>query len=51
LNEPQVTVDNIEVAQFIHLVLHNEKIREVIENVTSKSPSGKFSLGCIAFAT
>jgi uncharacterized protein YjbI with pentapeptide repeats len=35
-NEPEITVDNIEVAQFIHLLLHNEKIRHVIDTVTSK---------------
>jgi uncharacterized protein YjbI with pentapeptide repeats len=35
-NEPQVTVDNIEVAQFIYLLLHNEKIRGVIDTVTSR---------------
>jgi len=23
--EPEITVDNIEVAQFVHLLLHNEK--------------------------
>jgi hypothetical protein len=28
-NEPEITVDNIEVAQFIYLLLHNEKIRDV----------------------
>jgi hypothetical protein len=33
---PEVTVDNIEVAQFIHLLLHNEKIRHVIDTTTSK---------------
>jgi hypothetical protein len=36
-NEPTVTVDNIEVAQFIYLLLHNEKIRDVIDTVTSKA--------------
>lgn len=35
-DEPVVTVDNIEVAQFIYLLLHNEKIRDVIKTVTSK---------------
>jgi hypothetical protein len=35
-NEPEVTVDNIEVAQFVYLLLHNEKIRDVIDTVTSK---------------
>jgi hypothetical protein len=29
-DEPAITVDNLEVAQFIYLLLHNEKIREVI---------------------
>jgi hypothetical protein len=35
--EPAITVDNIEVAQFVYLLLHNEKIRSVIDTVTSKS--------------
>ena len=26
-NEPEITVDNIEVAQFIYLMLNNQKIR------------------------
>jgi hypothetical protein len=30
---PEITVDNIEVAQFIYLLLHNEKIRDVIDTV------------------
>lgn len=34
--EPEVTVDSIEVAQFIYLLLHNEKIRSVIDTITSK---------------
>jgi hypothetical protein len=34
--EPDVTIDNIEVAQFVYLLLHNEKIRDVIDTVTSK---------------
>jgi uncharacterized protein YjbI with pentapeptide repeats len=33
---PEITVDNIEIAQFIHLLLHNEKIRDVIDTITSK---------------
>jgi hypothetical protein len=37
VGEPVVTVDNLEVAQFIYLLLHNEKIREVIDTVTSKA--------------
>jgi uncharacterized protein YjbI with pentapeptide repeats len=36
-NEPEVTVDNIEVAQFIYLLLHNQKIRDVIDTITSKA--------------
>jgi hypothetical protein len=34
--EPEITVDNIEVAQFIYLMLHNQKVREVIDTITSK---------------
>ena len=36
-DEPAITVDNIEVAQFIYLLLHNEKIRDVIDTITSKA--------------
>jgi uncharacterized protein YjbI with pentapeptide repeats len=35
-NEPEITVDNIEVAQFIYLLLNNQKVREVIDTITSK---------------
>ena len=35
--EPTITVDNIEVAQFIYLMLHNQKIRDVIDTITSKA--------------
>jgi hypothetical protein len=34
--EPTVTVDNIEVAQFVYLLLHNEKIRDVIDTIGKK---------------
>lgn len=34
--EPMITVDNLEVAQFIYLLLNNNKIRDVIDTVTSK---------------
>jgi uncharacterized protein YjbI with pentapeptide repeats len=37
VNEPEITVDHIEVAQFIYLLLHNEKIRDVIDTITSKA--------------
>ena len=36
-DEPEITVDNIEVAQFIYLMLNNEKIRDVIDTITSKA--------------
>jgi hypothetical protein len=35
-NEPTVAVDNIEVAQFIYLMLNNQKVRAVIDIITSK---------------
>lgn len=34
--EPDIKVDDLEVAQFIYLLLNNEKLRNVIETVTSK---------------
>jgi uncharacterized protein YjbI with pentapeptide repeats len=48
-NEPEVTVDNIEVAQFVYLVLHNEKIRDVIDTVGKKGVLllGRFTEGRI----
>jgi Pentapeptide repeats (8 copies) len=36
LNEPEVTVDDLEVAQFVYLLLHNDKIRRVIDTVGKK---------------
>jgi hypothetical protein len=44
--EPAVTVDDLEVAQFVYLLLHNEKIRRVIDTITSKVVLilGRFSL-------
>jgi uncharacterized protein YjbI with pentapeptide repeats len=35
-NEPDITVDNLEVAQFIYLMLHSEKIRDVINTIGQK---------------
>jgi len=35
-DQPAITVDNLEVAQFVYLLLHNEKIRHVIDTITSK---------------
>jgi hypothetical protein len=48
--EPEVTVDNIEVAQFVYLLLHNEKIRDVIDTVGRKGVLllGRFTEGRIA---
>jgi hypothetical protein len=53
--EPIITVDNLEVAQFIYLLLNNQKIRHVIDSITSKvvlilgrfSPERKASLDAI----
>jgi len=35
-NESPIQVDNLEVAQFIYLLLNNEKIHSVIDTITSK---------------
>jgi uncharacterized protein YjbI with pentapeptide repeats len=35
-DEPQITADDIEVAQFLYLLVHNEKLRKVIDTITSK---------------
>jgi hypothetical protein len=35
--ESVITVDNLEVAQFIYLLLHNEQIRGIIDTITSKA--------------
>jgi uncharacterized protein YjbI with pentapeptide repeats len=36
-NEPVITVDNLEVAQFLYLLLNNERIRNVINTITTKA--------------
>jgi hypothetical protein len=36
-SEPKVTTDNLEVAQLIYLLLRGQKIRQVIETITSKA--------------
>jgi uncharacterized protein YjbI with pentapeptide repeats len=36
-NEPEITLDKIEVAQFIYLMLNNQNIRGVIDTITSKT--------------
>jgi uncharacterized protein YjbI with pentapeptide repeats len=35
-DEPEITTDDIEVAQFLYLLIHNEKLRKVIDTITSK---------------
>ena len=35
-DEPRVTADDLEVAQFLYLVLHSEKLRRTIDTITSK---------------
>ena len=49
-DEPEVTVDDLEVAQFVYLLLHNEKIRSVIDTVGRKGVLllGRFTEGRIA---
>ena len=46
-SEPKVTVDDLEVAQFVYLLLHNEKIRHVIDTVGKKGVLllGRFTEG------
>jgi hypothetical protein len=36
-NEPEITVDNIEIAQFVYLLLNNPKIRDVINTIGKKA--------------
>lgn len=36
-DEPTITVDNLEVAQFIYLLLNNPKIRDVIDTIARKA--------------
>ncbi len=35
-DEPTITVDNLEVAQFLYVLLRNEKIRDVLDVITRK---------------
>lgn len=35
-DQPSITVDNLEMAQFVYLLLNNKKIRDVIDTITSK---------------
>jgi hypothetical protein len=45
--EPTVTVDDIEVAQLVYLLLHNEKIRKIIDTIGMKGVLllGRFTEG------
>ena len=49
--EPQIACDNIEIAQFLHLILNNRKLRDVIDAITSKVVLilGRFSDDCLPF--
>lgn len=49
--EPEIACDNIEVAQFLHLILNNRKLRDVIDTITSKVVLilGRFSDDCLPF--
>jgi uncharacterized protein YjbI with pentapeptide repeats len=49
-NEATIRVDNLEVAQFIYLLLHNEKIRGIIDTIGRKGVLllGRFTNGRIA---
>src|SRR5262249_41350554 len=48
--EPEITADDIEVAQFLYLLIHNEKLRKVIDTITSKVVLilGRFTAECKA---
>ncbi len=36
-NEPTITVDSIQIAQFIHLLINNKNIRDAIETIVKKT--------------
>ena len=48
-SEPEISVDNIEVAQFIYLLLNNPKIRDVVDTIGKKGVLllGRFTEGRI----
>jgi hypothetical protein len=48
-DEPKITVDKLEVAQLIYLLLHNQKIRDVIDTIGKKGVLllGRFTEGRI----
>jgi uncharacterized protein YjbI with pentapeptide repeats len=47
--EPEIAVDSIETAQFVYLLLHNQKIRDVIDTIGKKGVLllGRFTEGRI----
>ena len=49
-DQPEVTADHLKVAQFIYLLLHNEKIRDVIDTVGKRGVLllGRFEGGRLA---
>jgi hypothetical protein len=49
-DEAEITVDNIKIAQFVYLLLHNEKIRDVIDTIGKKGVLllGRFTEGRMA---
>jgi uncharacterized protein YjbI with pentapeptide repeats len=50
VDEPAITIDDLKVAQFVYLLLHNENIRDVIDAVAKKGVLllGRFTDGRIA---
>jgi len=36
-NDPAITVDSLEIAQFIHMLINNEKLRSVIDTMRTKT--------------
>lgn len=52
-DEPDIACDSVEIAQFLHLLLNNKRLRDVIDTVTSKVVLilGRFSEQCFPFLT
>ena len=49
--EPEISCDSVEIAQFLHLLLNNSRLRDIIDSVTSKVVLilGRFSAECLPF--
>jgi uncharacterized protein YjbI with pentapeptide repeats len=41
VDEPEVTADDIEVAQFLYYLIHNDKMRRMIDTITSKGANSR----------